>query len=68
MEYKVKELAQKYIQYLEDVEFEVNFKPSTYHNYSAYNEYRYRKMMKEYDKVFDHCDSIEITEHFLKGD
>ncbi len=68
MKYSVQKLAEEYIKYLESFSFEVKSKPLTSHDYSTYNEYKYRKIMLQYDKIYNHTDSTTLTEHFLKGD
>lgn len=68
MEYNIRKLAEEYIKYIEKYERDITTHHSTYHDYSTYNEYKYRKMMQEYDNLYKHTDSTNLTERFLKGD
>lgn len=68
MEYTVKELAEQYIKYLEGIDFNVKKSPTPLFDISAYNEYKYYKMLLNYEKLYAQTDSIELTEQFLKGD
>lgn len=68
MEYSVKQLAKMYCDYLSKHDFEVDLDISQPFDLSAYNEYRYLKLSKQYDRLYLHSDSLNITEQFLKGD
>lgn len=68
MKYNVKTLAVEYEKWLANNEFEVKRPASQIENYSTYNEYSYRKIMQDFDYLYDFADSTEITEKFLKGE
>ena len=67
MKYSINELAKQYIHYLSEYSFDVN-SPAQSFDYSTYNEYTYEKLMQQYDLLYEHADSVELTEDFLKGD
>lgn len=68
MDYTVKELAEQYAKYLEEVDFELRKVPTPLFDLSTYNEYKYQKMLMQYERLYAPLDSIELTEKFLKGD
>lgn len=68
MKYSVKTLAVEYEKYLQSKDFNVRKPSSQIEEYSTYNEYKYRKIMKDFDQLYGYTDSLEITEKFLKGD
>ena len=67
MKYSVKHLAKMYEDYLLEKQFDVTM-PNANFDISAYNDYRYRKMMTNFDKLYHYSDTIHLTEQFLKGD
>jgi len=68
MKYNIKELAIKYSEFLTEREIDVSFDISQSFNLNTYNEYTYIKLMHQLDMLYNHIDSLEITEKFLKGD
>ena len=68
MEYNIKTLAQMYEDYLTHNDFNISFKMSQSVNFTTYNEYQYIQLMKNFDRLYYHLDSLDITEKFLKGD
>ena len=68
MEYSIKLLAEKYEEYISKNDFDVAHKMSHHCDLATYNEYQYIDMMKRFDQLYYHADSLDITEKFLKGD
>lgn len=68
MKYTVKKLAMMYNEYLTHSDFDLKISKSQTFNISTYNEYEYKKLMAQFDKLYDHADTLELTEKFLKGD
>lgn len=67
MKYSIKQLARMYVEYLNQTEFDVTA-PAQSFDHSTYNEYTYQKLIKQFDMLYNHTDSVELTEEFLKGD
>ena len=68
MKYSVKELANRYCAYLSEHNFEVDNSQTQPCDINAYNEYSYHKLLMQFDQLYFDCDSIMLTEEFLKGD
>jgi endonuclease IV len=68
MKYSVKELANKYIDFLAKTEIEVSLDISHRFDKDAYNDYNYKKMIAQFEQLYNHIDSVSLTEEFLKGD
>lgn len=68
MKYNVKTLAIEYEKWVADTNFDVKRPSSQIEEYSTYNEYSYRKIMQDFDRLYGFADSTEITEKFLKGE
>lgn len=68
MKYSINKLAKMYNEFLSQADIEVDLNISQPIDISTYNEYRYKKMMKNFDVLYNHTESIDTTEHFLKGD
>ena len=68
MKYSVKTLASQYAKWLSNEDFDVKVLPSQNFDPSTYNEYEYLKLIKHFDKLYNLTDTVELTEHFLKGD
>ena len=68
MEYNINLLARMYCQYLSGTDFDVNLDVSQPCDLSTYNEYEYQKLMQHYERLYQHADSLMLTEQFLKGD
>lgn len=68
MKYSVKNLAKEYEKQLQTMDMDVVKPSSQITDYSTYNEYNYKKIMKEFDTIYGYADSFEITEKFLKGE
>ena len=67
MKYSVKQLATMYSEDLSQRYLDVTV-PSQTFDPSTYNEYTYQQLMKQFDKLYYHIDSVELTEKFLKGE
>lgn len=68
MKYSVKQLAQAYTKDITEIEIDL-IKPITQSfDVSTYNEYTYKKLMLQFDRLYMHTDSLSTIEHFLKGD
>ncbi len=63
----IKLLAKMYEEYLSNTDFDVTL-PSQPNICDAYNEYDYQQIIKEQERLYFYCDSLDITERFLKGD
>lgn len=68
MKYNINKLARMYVEYLSNNDFDVIFGKEQTSNISTYNEYEYKKLMAQFDKLYHHTDSLNITEQFIKGD
>ena len=68
MDYNIKKLARMYFEYLSDNDFDVNIDVSQPCDLSTYNEYEYQKLIQQYERLYMHTDSFDITERFLKGE
>lgn len=68
MEYNINQLATKYCEYLSTIDFDVNLDVAQPSDLSTYNEYEYAKLMQRYERLYQHTDSVMLTEQFLKGD
>jgi hypothetical protein len=70
MKYSVKFLAKAYERHLTEQDFDVDIHSNKSHpvDPQTYNDYTYQQLMKQYDRLYNHVDSIEITECFLKGE
>ena len=67
MEYNIDQLVLMYVENLSEINIDV-VAPSQTFNTSTYNEYTYQKLMKQFDMLYNHTNSIELTEAFLKGE
>lgn len=67
MKYNVKQLAKMYSEELSKINFEIN-SPSQTFDPSTYNEYTYQKLMQQFDLLYNHTSSLDLTERFLKGE
>ena len=68
MKYNVKQLAQAYTKDLTEISINLNTPITQSFDISTYNEYTYKKLMLQFDRLYMHTDCLSITEHFLKGD
>ena len=68
MKYSVKQLAKNYVEFLNENKFEVKIPSSQSCDINSYNEYSYQKLMQQYELLYNHTDSLDLTERFLKGD
>lgn len=68
MKYSVNKLAKMYSDFLSEREIEIELDISQPFDVSTYNEYTYKKLIKQFDKLYKHTDSTMLTEQFLKGD
>ena len=67
MKYSIKQLARMYVEDLSQKQLEVNTTAQTF-DPSTYNEYIYHELMIHFDKLYNHTDSVELSEEFLKGE
>lgn len=67
MKYNIKQLTKMYMEDLNQRQFDVT-SPSQTFDPSTYNEYTYQKLMKQFELLYNHTSSLELTEEFLKGD
>jgi len=67
MKYSIKQLARMYVEYLNQTEFDVTA-PAQSFDHSTYNEYTYQKLIRQYEALYNHTNSLELTERFLKGE
>jgi len=68
MNYSVKELAYRYVEWLSTKPIDVKAPIAQPFDPSTYNEYEYLKLIKHFDKLYNLIDTVELTEQFLKGD
>jgi len=68
MKYSVKQLAKAYDEFLKTSEIDVTTPKSQPYDISTYNEYKYKKLMKNFDQLYNHTDSLTLSEKFLKGE
>lgn len=68
MKYSVKQLAKAYDEFLKSTEIDVVMPKSQPFNISTYNEYKYKKLIKNFDLLYNHTDSLTLSEKFLKGE
>ena len=67
MQYNIKQLAKMYVEDLSQSDFNVS-SPAQSFDPSTYNEYTYKKLMQQFERLYNHTSSIELTEKFLKGE
>ena len=67
MKYSIKQLSKMYVEDLNQNEFDVSAPAQTF-DPSTYNEYTYQRLIKQFDTLYNHVDSINLTEEFLKGE
>lgn len=68
MKYDVKQLAKMYVEYLTISNFDTQLPQAQLCDINSYNEYSYQKIMQQFELLYNHTSSIDITEQFLKGD
>ena len=68
MKYSVKQLAQAYTNDINEITIDLSIPITQSFDISTYNEYEYKSLIRHFDYMYDHTDSLELTEHFLKGD
>ena len=68
MKYSVKLLAQAYTNDISEIEVDLNTPITQSFDISTYNEYTYKKLILQFDRLYRHTDSLPISEQFLKGD
>lgn len=68
MKYSVKQLAKAYDEFLRVADFDIKLPKSQPFDISTYNEYKYQKMIKHFNKLYNLTDSLTQTEKFLKGE
>ncbi|MBQ7880782.1 MAG: hypothetical protein IJ358_02960 [Clostridia bacterium] len=68
MKYSVKQLARAYCEYLSNQGFDVRVKVSQPYDLATYNEYEYKKLIEQYERLYQHTDALALTEKFLKGE
>jgi hypothetical protein len=67
MRYSIKQLEKMYVKNLSKQNFDVKI-PSQTFDTSTYNDYTYQRLMKQFETLYNHTDSCNISEEFLKGD
>ncbi len=67
MKYSVKQLAKMYVEDLSQRDINVAI-PAQSFDPSTYNEYTYQKLIRQFDTLYNHTDSIKLSEEFLKGE
>ena len=67
MRYSIKQLERMYVESLSKQNFDVKI-PSQTFDTSTYNDYTYQRLMKQFETLYSHTDSCNISEQFLKGD
>ena len=68
MKYTVKQLAKAYTKDLNEVTVDLSSPITQSFDISTYNEYTYKKLILQFDRLYQHTDSLSISEKFLKGD
>ncbi|MBQ7798397.1 MAG: hypothetical protein IJ371_04670 [Clostridia bacterium] len=68
MKYSVKQLAKMYNEVLSQRQIEIDLDVSQPFDINTYNEYTYQKLIRQFDRLYQHTDSVKLTEKFLKGD
>lgn len=68
MKYSIKKLASEYIDFLCENDFDVPIDISQPFDIKTYNDYKYLKLIKQFDLLYSYTDSFDTTEKFLKGD
>ena len=68
MKYSIKQLAQAYTNDINEISIDLTAPITQSFDISTYNEYTYKKLMLQFERMYSHTDSISITEQFLKGD
>ena len=65
MEYDVNLLAEKYLSYLAETEFNISSISMPSYNYFAYTDNEYTSLMRQLNTDFDKLDDLYLTEQFL---
>lgn len=68
MKYSVKQLAKAYTNDINEIAIDLSIPITQSFDVSTYNEYTYKKLMLQFDRLYKHTDCVYITEQFLKGD
>ena len=68
MKYSVKQLAQAYTNDINEITIDLSAPITQSFDISTYNEYTYKKLILQFDRLYRHTDSLLISEQFLKGD
>lgn len=68
MKYTTTQLAQKYNEFLSDLNLEINLPVAPPFDTKTYNEYNYQQLSYQLNSLYDYVDSFELSERFLKGD
>ena len=68
MKYSVKQLAKAYTNDINEITIDLTAPITQSFDISTYNEYTYKKLLLQFDKLYRHTDSLAVSEQFLKGD
>ncbi len=68
MKYSVKQLAQAYTNDINEITIDLSIPITQSFDISTYNEYTYKKLMLQFDRLYRCTDSVYLSEQFLKGD
>ena len=68
MKYRIKQLAQAYTENINEIAIDLTTPITQSFDISTYNEYTYKKLILQFDKLYMYTDSISTSEKFLKGD
>ncbi len=68
MKYSIKQLAQAYAKDINEINIDLSVPVTQSFNISTYNEYTYKKLILQFDRLYMHTDSLSVSEQFLKGE
>ena len=68
MKYSIKQLAQAYTKDINEITIDLNTPITQSFDISTYNEYTYKKLILQFDRLYMHTDSLSVSEQFLKGE
>lgn len=68
MKYSIKQLAQAYTKDINEITIDLDTPITQSFDISTYNEYTYKKLILQFDRLYMHTDSLSVSEQFLKGE
>ena len=68
MKYSIKQLANAYTKDINEITIDLSTPITQSFDISTYNEYTYKKLMLQFDRLYMHTDSLSTSEQFLKGE